>query len=86
MMPAFNRLTDEEKSAIASFILDVKANQSKKFIAPKEVRDSYLEIPYTNTGYTKFITKEGYPAVKPPWGTLNAIDFNPHCSTTAFKC
>ncbi|MEP6927129.1 MAG: c-type cytochrome, partial [Ginsengibacter sp.] len=76
MMPAFNGLTDEEKSAIASFILELKSNQNKKFIAPKETKDPYLEIPYTNTGYNKFLTKEGYPAVKPPWGTLTAINLN----------
>lgn len=32
-------------------------------------------MPYT-TGYNKFLTKEKYPAVKPPWGTLNAINLN----------
>jgi len=33
-------------------------------------------LPYLSTGYNKFLTKEGYPAVAPPWGTLNAIDLN----------
>lgn len=28
------------------------------------------------TGYRKFLDPEGYPAVVPPWGTLNAIDLN----------
>jgi quinoprotein glucose dehydrogenase len=28
------------------------------------------------TGYNKFLSKEGYPAISPPWGTLNAIDLN----------
>lgn len=32
--------------------------------------------PYTHTGYNRFLDPEGYPAVKPPWGTLNAIDLN----------
>jgi quinoprotein glucose dehydrogenase len=31
---------------------------------------------YRFTGYQKFLDPEGYPAVKPPWGTLNAIDLN----------
>jgi quinoprotein glucose dehydrogenase len=31
---------------------------------------------YTHTGYNKFKDQDGYPAVKPPWGTLNAIDLN----------
>ncbi|KAA9035949.1 PQQ-binding-like beta-propeller repeat protein [Ginsengibacter hankyongi] len=76
MMPAFNTFSAEEKSAIASFILDIKHNQSKKFIAPLKTKDPYLDLPYTSTGYNKFLTKEGYPAVKPPWGTLTAINLN----------
>jgi quinoprotein glucose dehydrogenase len=76
MMPAFNTLSDEEKNAIASFILDMKNIQNRKFIPPPETKDPYLQLPYTNTGYNKFLTKEGYPAVKPPWGTLTAINLN----------
>ncbi len=29
---------------------------------------------YTFTGYHKFLDPDGYPAIAPPWGTLNAID------------
>ena len=32
--------------------------------------------PYRFTGYRKFLDPDGYPAVAPPWGTLNAIDLN----------
>jgi len=32
--------------------------------------------PYNHKGYTKLRDSEGYPGVKPPWGTLNAIDLN----------
>jgi quinoprotein glucose dehydrogenase len=32
--------------------------------------------PFRNTGYDIFLDHEGYPAVAPPWGTLNAIDLN----------
>ena len=31
---------------------------------------------YRFTGYRKFLDPDGYPAVTPPWGTLNAIDLN----------
>jgi quinoprotein glucose dehydrogenase len=31
---------------------------------------------YRFTGYNIFLDPEGYPAVAPPWGTLNAIDLN----------
>ncbi|MGZ3871312.1 MAG: outer membrane protein assembly factor BamB family protein, partial [Mucilaginibacter sp.] len=25
-------------------------------------------------GYTRFLDKDGYPGIKPPWGTLDAVD------------
>lgn len=31
---------------------------------------------YSVSGYPKFYDPEGYPANKPPWGTLNCIDLN----------
>lgn len=31
---------------------------------------------YMFTGYRKFLDPDGYPAITPPWGTLNAIDLN----------
>jgi quinoprotein glucose dehydrogenase len=33
-------------------------------------------IPYTSTGYHRWLDTNGYPALKPPWGTLTAIDLN----------
>jgi len=76
MMPAFKQLDKEEMNALASFILDDKKEQKQQFIAPQEIKDSWKDLPYSSTGYNKFLTKDGYPAVKPPWGTLNAIDLN----------
>ena len=34
------------------------------------------DMPYAHTGWHRFFDPEGYPAVKPPWGTLNAINLN----------
>ena len=31
---------------------------------------------YTSNGNRNFLDQDGYPGVKPPWGTLNAIDMN----------
>jgi quinoprotein glucose dehydrogenase len=77
MMPAFNQLAAGEKKALASFILDIKNEQQQKFLAPPPTpADAWNKLPYQGTGYNKFLTKEGYPAVLPPWGTLNAIDLN----------
>ncbi|MFT3750057.1 MAG: PQQ-binding-like beta-propeller repeat protein [Agriterribacter sp.] len=76
MMPVFAQLSEAEKKALASFILDEKQNQQKTFVQPPKPEDEYYNLPYNSTGYHKFLTKEGYPAVSPPWGTLNAINLN----------
>jgi len=31
---------------------------------------------YTFGGFRRWLDAEGYPAIKPPWGTLNAVDLN----------
>ena len=31
---------------------------------------------YGHKGYVKFLDQDGYPAIKPPWGVLSAIDLN----------
>ena len=37
---------------------------------------SPIELAYNFTGYHRWYDPEGYPAVAPPWGTLNAINLN----------
>lgn len=38
--------------------------------------DAPVVPPYAFTGWRRFLDPEGYPAIKPPWGTLNAVDLN----------
>jgi quinoprotein glucose dehydrogenase len=33
-------------------------------------------LPYRTAFFDIFLDHEGYPGIKPPWGTLNAIDLN----------
>lgn len=75
MMPAFKHLSEQEREAIASFVLNIGSLQKKEFMPPDSSVD-LRAIPYRITGYNKFVSKEGYPAIKPPWGTLNAVDLN----------
>lgn len=39
-----------------------------------ELRPAAGDFPYSNSGYGRFSDEEGYPANKPPWGRLTAID------------
>ena len=73
VMPAFTHLSDGERDAITRHILDLDERSEEEKKGNFE-RDP--DILFSNTGYNRFLTKEGYPAVRPPWGTLSAIDLN----------
>lgn len=75
MMPAFKQLGEQERRAIAAFVLDLPKEKAKPYTGPK-LADAPTKVPYSIAGYDKFLSKEGLPALSPPWGTLNALDLN----------
>jgi quinoprotein glucose dehydrogenase len=76
MMPGFKNLTESDKNAIASYLLNIKSKQEQKYVKEARVRDPFYDTPYRLGGIKQFLTKEGLPGIAPPWGTLNAIDLN----------
>ena len=75
MMPSFGHITEQDRNAIISFITDDKKTGAQSYIRSALAVDSFLQLPY-RANISKFLTKEGYPAISPPWGTLNAVDLN----------
>ncbi|WP_277477774.1 PQQ-binding-like beta-propeller repeat protein [Catalinimonas alkaloidigena] len=78
-MPSFAFLNDAQIDAITSYLLGEEAGvqmQMEKTAANQPVDKEIGNLRYNHTGYNRFLDSEGYPAVKPPWGTLNAIDLN----------
>jgi quinoprotein glucose dehydrogenase len=76
-MPPFSYLTDGQKSAIASYVLNIEGLQSQPFqTASQPELPAYYRNPYKEAPGGKFLTKEGYPGVKPPWGHLTAVNLN----------
>ncbi len=75
MMPGFAQLAETERKAITTYVLKLTTEKNSIFRAPKTTPDTFRNLPYQFAGYTKFM-KDGYPAIKPPWGTLTAIDLN----------
>ena len=69
-MPSFGFISDGEKKAIAAFLRGESASTGEE----EEGEKVEAGVPFTSTGYNRFLDSEGYPAVKPPWGTLNAVD------------
>lgn len=76
MMPAFKQLSQIDKDAIASFVLDLKSKQNDAYVSKEAPLEEYTKMPFAATGYNRFYTPEGYPANMPPWGTLTAISLN----------
>lgn len=74
-MPPFPALTGATLDALIAYVRTGKEATSAGDRA--EVASSTpAQARYTFTGYRKFRDPDGYPAVKPPWGTLSAIDLN----------
>jgi quinoprotein glucose dehydrogenase len=52
------------------------ATEGSKREMNASLRDEGEPSRFRFTGYHKFVDPDGYPAVAPPWGTLNAIDLS----------
>jgi quinoprotein glucose dehydrogenase len=60
-------------SAIADYVLTGKDKETKVAVRPA-ARPNQLR--YTTDTYRRIYDPDGYPAIEPPWGTLNAINLN----------
>ncbi len=72
-MPAFAPLGDSAIEAMATYVTTGRETLAKA-AWNQEKMGPWLK--YMIDGYNKFLDPQGYPAVKPPWGTLNAINLN----------
>lgn len=73
-MPAFNNLPEGTRNAILDFIRNENTLSTGR---PDEVTtEAYRPPDYAFAGFRRYLDHEGYPAIKPPWGTLNAVDMN----------
>ncbi|HEX5236257.1 MAG TPA: PQQ-binding-like beta-propeller repeat protein [Silvibacterium sp.] len=67
-MPAFDAMSDSQVDAVLDYLK--QGSQRQTHATPNR------DAQYQFTGYRKFLDIDGYPAIAPPWGTLNAIDLN----------
>lgn len=69
-MPGMPNLSESEIDAIAHFVSGMKMETDHR------AEKSAIKVPYAVAGFGRFKDDRGFPVVKPPWGTLNAIDLN----------
>nr|WP_229599587.1 PQQ-binding-like beta-propeller repeat protein [Runella rosea] len=81
-MPSFQHISKPDREAIVHFLLKTetptKADEIHRVttIETKTGRDFPYTPLYQNKGFRQFRDANNYPAIKPPWGTLNAVDLN----------
>jgi len=80
-MPSFKTaLSDEDRTSIINFLLNNELKTLKLRVAPTtagshEIAKDFPYRPlYVRRIWRVLTDKEGHPGIKPPWGTLNAID------------
>jgi quinoprotein glucose dehydrogenase len=71
-MPGYNHLPAQKKEALVKYLLGKETETIDAHAV--DLADNATELPYSHTGYNRFLDQDGYPAIKPPWGTLTAID------------
>ena len=69
-MPGFPNLSDDQMFALLTYLTSGESKELTGGGPPA------VPMKYRFTGYHKFLDPDGYPAVLPPWGTLNAINLN----------
>ena len=69
-MPGFPSLLPADVRSLVDYVI---TGRSKEVEVDGDVDPA---ARYRFTGYHKFLDPDGYPAVVPPWGTLNAINVN----------
>jgi len=75
VMPSFDFLSEAQKQSVVDH-LSGKADAGRAAAGDAATGSALGSIPYTSTGYHRWLDTNGYPALKPPWGTLTAIDLN----------
>jgi quinoprotein glucose dehydrogenase len=79
-MPSFPGLSVTDRKAIADFLLKPWAmpvkNEHSEEVRQPVAGDFPYRPEYVIRVWKAFTDADGYPATKPPWGTLNAINLN----------
>lgn len=76
-MPSFVSTPRGQREAVVAFLFNLKdAKLSRPEAAQFANEDDTARKRYKIKGYTQLRDQFGYPGIKPPWGTLNAIDLN----------
>ncbi len=75
-MPAFDRITETQREGILAYVLGESPRAGSRPDEPASAAAARNVPSYAFGGFRRWADQAGYPAIKPPWGTLNAVDLN----------
>jgi quinoprotein glucose dehydrogenase len=75
-MPSFARLGQDGIWAVVHYVTTGQDTVVSSKGPQAQTPTGMATMKWVSDGYNKFLDSEGYPAIAPPWGTLNAIDLN----------
>ena len=72
-MPGYSTMPEGRRAGILDYVLNTKVSPT----AASGNRDEDGGIPsFAFGGFRRWLDTNGYPGIRPPWGTLNAVDLN----------
>lgn len=89
-MPAFSNILQGKEEAIIAYLFEIKNTRPSRAEADlfeihnnklsvkemESVKDDTASLYLNMTPFSHWYDPNGHPAIKPPWGTLNAINLN----------
>ena len=79
-MPGYQTMPEARRAAIINYVINngnppVSASRNEPGLPQKKSKEQQPPS-YAFGGFRRWLDPNGYPAIKPPWGTLNAVDLN----------
>ncbi len=79
-MPGYSTMPEAQRNAILDYVINGGAppalNRQEPGAPASDASPADQDPGYAFGGFRRWLDPEGYPAIKPPWGTLNAVDLN----------
>ncbi|MEQ9290326.1 MAG: PQQ-binding-like beta-propeller repeat protein [Cyclobacteriaceae bacterium] len=81
MMPSFQALAESKRRAVLAYLYQLSNEQALEQLpltepTPEETADKDTVRRYKLKAYKQLRDQNGYPGIKPPWGSLCAVNLN----------
>jgi quinoprotein glucose dehydrogenase len=75
-MPGYETMPEARRAAILNYVLNENAADASRGESDAAASEADQVPSFAFGGFRRWLDADGYPGIKPPWGTLNAVDLN----------